>query len=126
MFARQLPPAMRKYSELPGWKPATTTFCMAVFCCGRRLTVSGPGQMRWALRRSGSPPGYGGHVVDLDAEQVRAARRPDIRFTGVEIDDATAELAAFNVRRNGLAREQAKSLNRTSRKLRYRHFPPIS
>lgn len=54
-------------------------------------------------------PRYGGHVVDLgcgtgSAMLCVAARRPDIRFTGVEIDDATAELAAFNVRRNGLAR----------------------
>jgi len=52
-------------------------------------------------------PPTGGHVVELgcgtgSAMMCVAVRRPDIRFTGLEIDAATADLAAFNIRRNGL------------------------
>lgn len=60
------------------------------------------------LLAAAAHPHRNGHVVDLgcgtgSAMLCLSARRPDIRFTGVEIDGPTAELATFNVRRSGRA-----------------------
>ena len=60
------------------------------------------------LLAASAHPSSGGHVVDLgcgtgSAMLCVASRRPDIRFTGVEMDAQTADLARFNVRRNGFA-----------------------
>lgn len=60
------------------------------------------------LLAAAAHPPANGHIVDLgcgtgSAMLCVAARRPGTRVTGVEIDRATADLAAFNIQRNGLA-----------------------
>ena len=54
-------------------------------------------------------PPQGGRVVELGCGTgspmlCLAWRRPDIHFTGVEIDPATTRLAAYNIARNGMSR----------------------
>lgn len=53
-------------------------------------------------------PPTGGDVIELGCGTgspmlCLAWRRPDIRFTGIEIDPPTAQLAAFNIDRNGMS-----------------------
>jgi tRNA1(Val) A37 N6-methylase TrmN6 len=60
------------------------------------------------LLAAASHPPRNGRIVELgcgtgSAMLCVACRRPDVSFTGIEIDSPTAELAEFNIRRNGMS-----------------------